>query len=132
MDLREQGPALPLQALDHPDLPQRFAAVEVLGEDARRGAPEDVLAARGRQGAVPEVVAEVEVRIVHPRRATDGEQYEADLLPVSRDGVELAGHHLLEALKRGHGPFEASIQRAPILLAFRSRTRCEPSSAFGV
>ena len=46
MDLGEQRPALVLEALDHPDLPERLRAVQVLGEDPRGGGAQLLLAAR--------------------------------------------------------------------------------------
>ena len=69
MDLGEERPALVLEALDHPDLPERLGAVQVLGEDPRGGGAQLLLCARRGHGAVAQVVAEVEVGIVDPDRA---------------------------------------------------------------
>ena len=106
MDLREQRPAALAQSLEHPDLPERLVAVEVLGEDARGRPAELLVAARRRKGAVAQVVGEVEVGIVHPHRTAQAERYEANLLAIARDEAELARHHLLEPLERRRRPLE--------------------------
>ena len=62
--------------------------------------------AGARKRAVPQVVGEVEVRILDPHRAPETERDEADLLPVARNQAELARDHLLEALERRRGPLE--------------------------
>ena len=90
VDLREQRPAVLAQSLEHPDLPERLGAVEALGEDPRGRAPQLLVAAGRRQGAVAQVVGEVEVRVVHPDRAAEAERDEADLLAVARDEAQLA------------------------------------------
>src|SRR5205807_8893453 len=106
MNLREQGPAALAQSLDRPDLPERLAAVEVLGEDAGGRAAELVAAARRGKGGVAEVVGEVEVGIIHPHRAAQAERYEANLLAIARDEAQLARDHLLEPLERPPPPLE--------------------------
>jgi hypothetical protein len=76
------------QALDEPDLPQRLAAVELLGEQPAGEPPELVVAARGGQPRVAQVVAEVEVRVVDPDRAALLERDARQPLAVARDEVQ--------------------------------------------
>ena len=59
-----------------------------------------------RQGAVAQVVREVEMRVVHPDRAAEAEGDEADFLAVPRDEAQLAVDHLLEILERRGRAFE--------------------------
>ena len=82
-----------LEPLDHPDLPQRLGAVELLRHDAADQLAQLALAARGGQRRVAQVVLDVEVRVVDPDRASQLEGDEADLLAVPRDEVELGVHH---------------------------------------
>ena len=67
--LGDEGEPLAGQPLDHPQLPQRLRAVELLGEDARGHVAQLLLGARRRQRGVAHVVFEVEGRIVDPERA---------------------------------------------------------------
>ena len=106
MNLGEQRPPALPEPLDHPDLPQRLVAIQVLGEDPGRGPAQLVVVARGRERGVPQVVGEVEVRVLHPYRATQPERHEADLLPIAGYERKLARDHVLESLKRGRGTFE--------------------------
>jgi hypothetical protein len=66
MGLGDQGEALALQALDQPELPQRFAAVELLGEDAADQLAQLRLASGRRERRVAHVVGDVEAGIVDP------------------------------------------------------------------
>ena len=56
----------PSTPLDQPDLPDRLAAVQALREDPRRERSQLLLAARGREGGVADVVVEVQVGVVDP------------------------------------------------------------------
>ena len=91
--LGQHGPAPVLEALDHPDLPERLGAVELLGHHPADQLAELALAARGGQRGVAQVVLDVEVRVVDPDRTPQLEGDEADLLAVARDQVELGVHH---------------------------------------
>src|SRR3989475_2832703 len=69
VDLGDDGEALPaLEALDDPHLPERLGAVELLGHDAAREALQLLRVARPREARVPDVVVDVEVRVVPPHR----------------------------------------------------------------
>jgi hypothetical protein len=83
VDLRHQGPAIVLDALDHPHLPQRLGPVEPLGHDPADEPAQLVLAARRRQRGVADVVLEVEVGIVDPHRPPQRQRHGGDLLPVA-------------------------------------------------
>ena len=86
--LGHEREALAGQALDHPDLPQRLGAVELLGEDASRHVAQLLLGARRRQGRMAHVVFEVERRVVDPERAAGGDRGEGELLAEARDEVK--------------------------------------------
>ncbi len=120
MDLREQRPALALQALDRPQLPQRLVAVEVLGEDAGGHLAQLLLASGLGDGGVAQVVVEAEVRIVDPHGRPDGERNGADLLAVAGHEAELAGDHRAELIERRWRPLEdadaADVHRRGVVL----------------
>ena len=85
--LRDHREAPALDAVDEPDLPQRLAAVQPLGEHAP-GQVAQLLEAGGLgQRGVAHVVAGVEVRVVDPHRPRLGERRERELLPVARHEV---------------------------------------------
>ena len=67
--LGDEGEALAGQPLDHPQLPERLRAVELLGEHPRRHVAQLLLRARRGQRRVADVVLEVEGRVVDPERA---------------------------------------------------------------
>ena len=71
VDLRDQGPPTVGEALDHPRLPQRTAAVELDRHEPAHQVVELVLRPGRRQGGVAEVVPEVEVRVVDPHRPAE-------------------------------------------------------------
>ena len=98
--LADQGKAVSGQALDHPHLPQRLAAVQRLGEQPPGEALELLWAAGGRQRGVPQVVVGLEVRIVDPYRATLPEGHVGQALAVARDQVQ-AADHVLDQLRIG-------------------------------
>ncbi len=96
VDLRDDGEAVALEALDDPELPQRLLAVEALGEDAPDHALELTLGSRSGQPRVAHVVADVEGGVVHP----DGvllERRVGQALAVARDAIESRGDVLLDA-----------------------------------
>jgi hypothetical protein len=66
--LGDQREAVVVDAVDEPDLPQRAAAVQALGEQPPGQALELLVVARRRQPGVAQVVAQVEVRVVDPDR----------------------------------------------------------------
>src|SRR3954454_6651720 len=106
MDLREKRPAVLAEALDQPDLPQRLPAVEVLGKDPCGGASQDSVRSGRGKSTVPQVIGEVEVRVVDPDRTTKAERDEADFLAVTRHERELRGDHSLEVLEPRRRSFE--------------------------
>ena len=88
MRLGEHREAAALEAVDEPQLPERLVAVERLSEDAAGELAQLLLAARGRQAGVAQVVAQVEVGIVDPARAALTEWDEAEPLAVARHEVQ--------------------------------------------
>ena len=91
--LGQHRPAAVLEALDHPDLPERLGAVELLRHDPADELAQLALATGGGQRRVAQVVLNVEMRVVDPDRAPQLERDEADLLAVARDQVQLGVHH---------------------------------------
>jgi hypothetical protein len=90
VDLRDERPAVALEALDEPDLPQRLRHVQALAEHAAGEVAQLLGAARAGDGGVPHVVEDLEVLVVHPQWAAELERYGADPLPVARHLRELA------------------------------------------
>ncbi len=88
MGLRQHREAPAGEALDEPQLPQGPAAVERLGEHPARETLELALAAGAWQRRVTDVVAHVEMGIVHPHRAALVERHERQPLPVAGHEVE--------------------------------------------
>jgi hypothetical protein len=80
MGLAEHGPASVAQPVHHPDLPQWAITVQAQREHAAGQPPELLVAAGAWQRGVPQVVAQVEVRVINP------------------DGASLLGRHLGNAL----------------------------------
>ena len=120
VDLREQGPAVLLEPLDHPDLPERLRAIQVLGEDPGGGRAQLCLGAGRRNSAVAQVVVDVEVRVVDPDRLAHAEGHEADLLAIARGQIQLALHHRSELLERRRRSLEdadaADVHRGHVVL----------------
>ena len=88
MGLGDEREAAALEALDHPHLPQRLGAVELLGEDPPGQQEELLLGARLRQRGVAHVVLEAEARVVDPQRATRAGGRHRELLAIARDEVQ--------------------------------------------
>jgi hypothetical protein len=95
--LGDQREAVALEALHEPHLPERLRAVEALREDAPDQKRELVVVARGGERRVPDVVVEVQARVVHPNRLARLERREGELLPVAGDKME-AGLDVLDEL----------------------------------
>ena len=89
------------QALHEPQLPERLVAVERLGEHAARQRAQLVVVAGRRQRRAADVVAEVQVRVVDPLRASLPVRHEGELLAVARDQVQapLGGLHQLVVIR---------------------------------
>ena len=64
------------------------------------------IAARRRERGAAQVVAQVEVRIVHPHRPAERDRHEMDLLPVARDTRQVRPDHPRERLVPGRRPLE--------------------------
>ena len=73
MGLGTHGPAPILQALDHPDLPQRPRPVECWDMTRPTSLRSSASTPRRRQRRVAEVVLDVEVGVVHPHRPAEVE-----------------------------------------------------------
>ncbi len=84
----------PPESLDHPDLPQGFGSVELLGHDASHERPELGLTSRGGERGVAEVVVDVEMLVVDPHGPAHVEGHEPDHLPVTGNERELAPDHV--------------------------------------
>ena len=84
VDFGDQREPVVGQAVDHVQLPQRPAAVEVAGLDPGGQLAQLGVAARRRQDAVPHVVADVEVGVVDPDRVGETAGHPAQLLPGPR------------------------------------------------
>ena len=104
--LGDEREAVPLHAIDQPDLPDRLAAVKALREDPRGERSQLILAARGREGGMADVVVEVQVGIVDPDGATLSEGDEAQLLPEARHQVKPRGDVVAELLVGGRRALE--------------------------
>ena len=89
--LGQQGDPAHGQALDEVDLPQRAAAVERPGGDARDQLAELVHGPGPRQGRAAYVVAEVEVLVVDPGRVGEPTRHHLQPLPVARDEGDPVG-----------------------------------------
>jgi hypothetical protein len=66
VDLRQQRDVAVGQPVDEVDLPQRTAAVERAGEDARHGLREAAVVAGRRDGGLADVEVDVEVAVLDP------------------------------------------------------------------
>ena len=86
--LGDEREAAALEALDHPHLPQRLGAVELLGEDPPGQQQELLLGARVRQRGVAHVVLEAEARVVDPQRPAGAGRRHRELLAVARHEVQ--------------------------------------------
>ena len=104
--LADDREAAVAQALDQPQLPERLAAVELLGEDPRRQVAQLLLGAGRRQRGLAHVVVEVEVRVVDPDRPALVEGDEAQLLAEARDQVQARGDVVAELLVGGRRALE--------------------------
>ena len=100
MGLRQQREAVVGQALHQPQLPQRPAAIQCLREHAAREALQLVVAAGTRQRRVPDVVGDLEVRIVDPHRPTLVQRHECQPLAVAGHQVQPRDDRLDQLLVR--------------------------------
>ena len=94
--LADDREAAAVEALDQPQLPERLAAVELLGEDPRRQVAQLLLGAGSGQRGLPHVVLEVEVGVVDPDRPALAEGDEAQLLAEAGDQVQPRGDVVAE------------------------------------
>ena len=120
VDLRDQRPAPALEPLHDPHLPERLAAVEVLGEDPPGQVAQLLVAAGRRHRRVPDVVQDLEVGVVHPDRPPQLQRHHPHLLPVARDQRQLAGHHPDDVAVGGRRALEdrdvADVHRVVVVL----------------
>jgi len=91
VNLRDERPASVVEALDHPELPERAGAVEVGGEHPAGQVAQLLRASRLGDRGVADVVEDLEVGVVDPHRPPELERYEADPLPVARHQREVGG-----------------------------------------
>ena len=89
MCLHEQGEAVVGETFDHPQLPERLSAVELLRHDASGESLQLRVVARTRQRRVADVVGQVEVIVVDPDRLVE-DRDPAETLPVARHEVQAA------------------------------------------
>jgi hypothetical protein len=97
VDLRDDADASALEPFDHPELPQRLAAIEALGHQAADQTLEQTLPPWSWERRVAHVVLEVEVGIVHPHRVVL-ERDPRQALSVAGEGVEPRLHEATHAL----------------------------------
>ena len=121
MALGEQGEAAVVQSLDDVHLPQRFGAVQLLGEDPRGEPQQRVQVARLRQRGMADVVGEVELRVVDPQRKPGLERRVDHALPVARHQVQSRPHvcHELVVVRRRpveqHDAADVHVRRRALL-----------------
>ena len=87
MGLRDDRESPLTEPLHHPHLPERFAAVELLGHQAADQALELPLIAGARQMGVTHVVGEIEAPVVHPHRLAE-RRGRLEALAVAWEAVE--------------------------------------------
>jgi hypothetical protein len=104
--LGEQCPAALAEPLDHPRLPQRLVAIELLGHHPSDQQPQLLVATRVGQRGAAQVVGEVEMRVVDPDGPTQGQRHEVDALPVAGNLRQLGPDTLDELLVRRRRPLE--------------------------
>jgi len=92
VDLVDHRHPAALQALDDVKLPERLAKVELAGEDPGRVLAERSVVTRFGEGRAPDVVAEIEIGIVHPDRMRQVEWRPHHLLAVARNQVQPFGY----------------------------------------
>ena len=106
VSLREHRPVAVLESLDDPDLPQGLRSIELLGHDPAYELAQFALTAGRRQSRVPDVVVDVEMRIVHPHRSPDIERDEPDNLSVARNQSQLRIDHRDDIFEEWRRSFE--------------------------
>ncbi len=111
MGLREHREAPVRDTLDEPQLPQGPAAVERLGEHASRQPLELAVAAGAGQRRMTDVVADLEMGIVHPHRAALAERHECEPLAVARHEMQSRLDRLYELVIRRRGAVEHGAAR---------------------
>ena len=89
MCLGEHREPVAVHTLDEPHLQQRLPAVELLRHDACSERFQLLVVSGVRDGRVPDVVAQVEVRVVRPHRAAD-ERHPCEPLAMARHEVQPA------------------------------------------
>jgi hypothetical protein len=104
--LRDQRETIALEPLSQPDLPERFRAVEALGEDPSRQPAQLLDRARRRQRGVAHVIVDVEARVVDPERPPHLEPRERQLLAIAGDQMQARLDVLGELLARGRRALE--------------------------
>ena len=92
MRLGDQRPAIALEPLHHPELPQRPCPVKVLGQDAAGQVAQLVIASRRGNSGAPDVVEDRKVRVVDPDRTPELEGDLTHFLAVARHQRQLARH----------------------------------------
>src|ERR671922_482567 len=92
MRLRQHCEPAPLEAVDEPDLPERLSPVELLREHAPGKRSQLVFATRRRQRRQPDVITQIQVRIVDPLRATLTKRDARELLSIPRHKVKTLLH----------------------------------------
>ncbi len=100
------GEAVPLQALNDVQLPQRLRAVEALGEDPAGELAQLLVASRGRQRGVAHVVVDVEAGVVHPERPAHLQWREGEPLAIPGDELQAGLELIHEVHARGRRPLE--------------------------
>ena len=87
MHLDDECKHVVLDAFDHPELPKRTAAIEMLGKQTAHQSLQRTLVARHRQARVSQVEVHVEALVIDPYWMTQT-WHPFDALPVARDRVQ--------------------------------------------
>ena len=106
MGLRDQREATAHHPLDQPDLPQRLGAIQSLREQPASEPLERLLVGGFRQGRVANVVARVEIGIVHPHWSPLLQRNVRQPLAIARDEVQAAQYVIDELLRARRGALE--------------------------
>ena len=101
MHLGDKRPIAVGEALDHPQLPQRLTAVEVLREDPAGQVSQFLCRARPGRGCMADVIEDLEMWVVHPDGTAEPHRDETHALAVARKTGEV----------RDDGPHKVAVAR---------------------
>ena len=106
VDLRDHRPAPGAEAFGDPHLPQRLAAIELLGHHASHEVAQLLVTAGRWQRGAAHVVVEPEVWIVHPHGPAERERHEAHSLAVAGHQRQVRGDRFRDVIGPRRGTLE--------------------------